>query len=142
MAGQRLVDDAHAHGREQVLQVGDGAYVEVGRPEGVAAIVLRLWFRGQYLAPLLSRRFRRRYRRRFDVFRFSSRYLNIAAGRVAQRGVALDLDVELGDAREAQGDAVVGFLYRGVAVSADAGHQDERCDEEAAALARLARPLC
>ena len=51
--------------------------------------------------------------------------------------MALDLDVELGDAREPQGDAVVGFLYRGVAAGVEAGHQDERCDEEAAALVRL-----
>ena len=53
------------------------------------------------------------------MFRFSSRYLNIAAGRVAQRGMALELDVELGDAREPQGDAVVGFLYRGVAAGVE-----------------------
>jgi len=49
--------------------------------------------------------------------------------------VALDLDVELGDAREAQGDAVVGVLHCRV-VGVEAGHQDERCDEEAAALVR------
>ena len=116
--------------------------MKVRRPEGVSPIILlRLRFRGQYLAPLLSRRFRRRYRRRFDVFRFSSRYLNIAAGRVAQRRVALDLDVELGDAREAQGDAVVGLLHRGVAAGVEVGQQYQRCDDEAAALVRLA-PGC
>ena len=84
MSTQRFVNNTHAHGREEVLQVGDGAYMKVGGPEGVAPIILlRLRFRGQYLAPLLSRRWWRRFRRRFDVFRFSSRYLNIAAGRIS-----------------------------------------------------------